>query len=129
MDTVGDFLTRIRNAAQANHDKVDVPSSNLRKGIAEVLKSEGYIRNYKVVQDGRQGMMRVYLKYSMDGKSVIQSIQRKSTPGRRYYVGVKEVPKVRSGYGLAVLSTSKGILSGKQAAEQNVGGEVLCTLY
>tara|TARA_B100001248_G_scaffold253639_1_gene231111 strand:- start:1655 stop:2044 length:390 start_codon:yes stop_codon:yes gene_type:complete len=129
MDTVAEFLTRIRNAVRANHEKVDVPSSNLRKGIAAVLKENGYIRNYKVVNDGRQGMMRVYLKYTEDGESVIEQIQRVSTPGRRRYVNVTEIPKVRNGYGLAVLSTNKGIVSGRQAHKENVGGEVLCTVW
>lgn len=129
MDTVADFLTRIRNAGNAGHEKVDVPASNLRKGIANVLKSEGYIRNFKVVQDGRQGVMRVYLKTTRVGEPVIQKMIRVSRPGKRVYVKAKAVPKVRSGYGLAILSTSKGVMSGVQATEQSLGGEYLAKIW
>lgn len=129
MDTIGDFLTKIRNASAAQHEKVDIPSSNMRVGIANVLKEEGYIRNFKVVRDGKQGMMRIYLRYSTEGEPVISTIRRSSRPGRRYYVGSDKVPKVRSGFGLSILSTSKGILSGKNAESQSVGGEVLCTIW
>lgn len=129
MDTVADFLTRIRNASQAGHEKVDVPCSNLRKGIATVLRDEGYIRNFKVVEDGRQGMMRVYLKRTAEGIPVIDAIHRVSRPGRRVYVKANNIPKVRSGYGLAVLSTSQGILSGNEAGKRKLGGEYLCKLW
>jgi len=129
MDTVGDFLTRIRNAASASHEKADIPSSNLRVGIAQVLKDEGYIRHFKVVKDGRQGMMRVYLRYGETGRSTITEIRRQSRPGRRYYVGKTEIPKVRSGFGLSILSTSKGVMSGAQAEKSDLGGEVLCTVW
>ncbi len=129
MDTIGNFLTRIRNASMARHDKVDVPSSNVRKGIAEVLKSHGYIRNYKVVNDGRQGMMRVYLKYSAQGEPVISVLQRESRPGIRKYVNLSTMPKVRSGYGLAILSTSKGIMSSTDATKEKVGGEFVCSVW
>lgn len=129
MDTVADFLTRIRNASTAGHEKVDVPASNLRRGIATVLRDEGYIRNFKVVEDGRQGMMRVYLKRTAQGNPVIDRIEKVSKPGRRVYVKANNIPKVRSGYGLAVLSTSQGILSGKEAGKRNLGGEYLCKLW
>jgi small subunit ribosomal protein S8 len=129
MDTVAEFLTRIRNASKAGHDKVDVPSSNVRKGLANVLQEAGYIRNYKVVADGRQGMMRVYLKYAASGSPVIEKLKTESKPGRRVYVNVDKIPKVRSGYGIAILSTNKGILSSLQAKKQNVGGELLCTVW
>lgn len=129
MDTVADFLTRIRNAGNAGHEKVDVPCSNLRKGIAEVLKAEGYIRNFKVVDDGRQGMMRVYLKTTKIGDPVIQKMIRVSRPGKRVYVKAKAVPKVRSGYGLAILSTSQGVMSGKAATEKSLGGEYLAKVW
>ncbi len=129
MDSVGDFLTRIRNASEAGHEKVDVPSSLLRVGIANVLKDEGFIRHFKVVRDNKQGMMRVYLRYSPKGKPIISDIRRSSRPGRRYYVGKDAIPKVRSGYGISILSTSKGVMSGSKATEGNLGGEVLCTVW
>lgn len=129
MDTVADFLTRIRNAGNAGHEKVDVPASNLRKGIADVLKSEGYIRNFKVVDDGRQGVMRVYLKMTRTGEPVIQKMMRVSRPGKRVYVKANAIPKVRSGYGLAILSTSHGVMSGKQATENSLGGEYLAKVW
>lgn len=129
MDTVGEFLTRIRNAGLAKHEKVDIPSSKLREGIASVLEKSGYIRSYKVVKDGKQGIMRVYLKYNDNGQASITSIQRRSRPGRRYYVQKSMIPSVRSGYGLAVLSTSKGIMSGDQASKENLGGELICTVW
>ena len=129
MDTIGDFLTRIRNAQAARHEKVDVPASNMREGIAKVLKEQNYISNYKVVKNSKQGMMRVYLKYDEEGKGSMSNLKRYSKPSRREYVSVKNVPNIRSGYGLAILSTSKGILSGGQAKEQNVGGELLCVVW
>jgi len=129
MDTVGCFLTRIRNSSMAGHEKVDVPSSGVRAGIAKVLKDEGYIRHYKVVRDDKQGMMRIYLRYDGRGKPVINEIRRSSRPGRRYYVKKDKIPKVRSGFGLAILSTSKGIMGGKEAQQNNLGGELLCTIW
>jgi small subunit ribosomal protein S8 len=129
MDTVADFLTRIRNAGQARHEKVDIPASKVRAGIANVLKDAGFIRNFKVVRDGKQGMMRVYLRYNEEGRHIITAIDRKSRPGRRLYIQKDAIPSVRSGFGLAVLSTSKGVMSGKTAAEQNVGGELICTVW
>lgn len=129
MDTIADFLTRVRNAGLAKHEKVDIPASKVRVGIANVLKDAGFIRNFKVVRDGKQGMMRVYLRYNDDGSHVITQIDRKSRPGRRFYIQKDAIPNVRSGFGLAVLSTSKGVMSGKDAAEQNVGGELICTVF
>ena len=129
MDTVADFLTRIRNAGTAKHEKVDVPSSGVRAGIASVLQQAGYIRSFKVVRDGKQGMMRVYLRYNQKGEHMIQKINRVSSPGLRTYVKAKEIPKVRNGYGVAVLSTSKGIMSGEQATEGNLGGEYLFQVW
>ena len=128
-DTIGDFITRVRNAQLATHDKVDVPSSNMRQGIATVLKDRGFIRDFKVVADGKQGMMRVYLKYTPEGKPLIDSIRRVSRPGLRRYVGATTIPKVRSGYGIAVLSTSKGVMSGETARQQNIGGEYLIQVW
>ena len=129
MDTIGDFLTRIRNAHRAGHGKVDVPFSNIRQGIAEVLREQNYIGNFKVVKDHRQGMMRIYLKYDDQGHPGISHIRRYSRPGRREYVKVDGIPNVRAGYGLAVLSTSQGIMSGGQARKKNLGGEVLCVVW
>lgn len=129
MDTVGDFLTRIRNAGMAKHEKVDVPSSNLRKGIAKILMENGYIKNFREANDGKQGVMRVYLNFDSKGSAVINKLQRVSTPGKRVYVKSNEIPEVRSGYGLAIISTSKGIMSGKQAAQSKVGGEYLLKVW
>jgi len=129
MDTIGEFLTRIRNAGLAKHDKVDVLSSNMRVGVAQVLQDSGYIRSFKVAKDGRQGVMRVYLKYMENGKHAITNVTRVSRPGKRIYVGTDEIPKVRSGYGMVVLSTNKGILSGDDATKIKVGGELLCKIW
>lgn len=129
MDTVSEFLTRIRNAGQAKHEKVDIPCSNLRVGIATVLRDTGYIKNFKVVKDGKQGIMRVYLKYDDSGRHVITDISRASRPGRRLYVRTQQIPNVRSGYGISILSTSKGIMGSKEATEKKIGGELICTLW
>lgn len=129
MDTIGEFLTRIRNASQARHEKVDVPASNLRQGIAKVLKETGYIQDFKVVKDGKQGMMRIYLKYRIDGKPRIEALERVSRPGRRKYASFDDIPKVRSGYGLAVITTSKGVMSSKEAVERKLGGEIICRAW
>ena len=129
MDTIGDFLTRVRNAGMAKHEKVDVPSSNMRMGIAKVLQEAGYIRSYKTAKDDKQGLMRVYLRYDKNGHHVITRVHRVSRPGKRAYVGAAEIPRVRSGYGVAILSTNKGVVSGEQAVKENVGGEVLCQIW
>jgi small subunit ribosomal protein S8 len=129
MDTVSEFLTRIRNAGLAKHEKVDVPCSNMRVGIANILQKNGYIRTFKVVRDNKQGMMRVYLRYNSKGEPVIRNLERVSSPGLRRYVGSKEIPNVRNGFGMTVLSTSKGIMSGDEAREQNLGGELLFQLW
>ena len=129
MDKVGDFLTRIRNAGTAQHDTVDVPSSNIRVGIAKVLVEEGYIRNYKVVKDGKQGIMRVYLKYRKSGDHVVDRIDRMSTPGRRLYWQASKIQEIRSGFGTAILTTSKGIMTGEKARAEHVGGEVLFKIW
>ena len=129
MDTISQFLTVIRNAGAAKHEKVDLPASKVRAGIAQILVNEGYIRSFKVAKDSKQGIMRVYLKYDENGDHAIQAIDKVSTPGRRVYVKSDNIPTVRSGYGMTILSTSKGIMSGKQAADQKVGGELLCALW
>jgi small subunit ribosomal protein S8 len=129
MDTISQFLTIIRNAGAAKHEKVDMPASKVRAGIAQILQNEGLIRSFKVAKDSKQGIMRVYLKYDENGQHVITSIDKVSKPGRRVYVKSDKVPKVRSGLGMSIISTSKGIMSAKQAADANVGGELLCTIW
>jgi small subunit ribosomal protein S8 len=130
-DPIADMLTRIRNGITAHHDRVEMPSSKLKVEVAKILKSEGFVSNYKVVEeDGRpQATLRVYLKYSEDGEPVIHGIERVSRPGRRVYRGKEEIPKVLGGLGLAIVSTSRGVLSGAEAARTGVGGEVLCQVW
>ena len=129
MDTISEFLTRVRNAGTAKHEKVDIPSSKVRVGLATVLRDAGYIKNFKVVKDGKQGIMRLYLRYNEEGKHVITDISRASRPGRRLYVSCEKIPSVRSGYGMSILSTSKGMMSSKDATEKRLGGELLCTIW
>ena len=129
MDTISEFLTRIRNAGLARHEKIDMPSSNVRMGIAKILQETGYIRSYKTARDGRQGVMRIYLKYDEKGKHAITTVERVSRPGRRVYVAATQIPSVRSGFGATILSTNKGIMSGDQAKSSNLGGELLCKLW
>lgn len=129
MDNVAEFLTRIRNAGLAKHEKVDMPSSSLRVGIATILQKTGYIRSFKVARDNRQGMMRVYLRYSENGSHMIQNLERISRPGLRKYIAARDVPTVRNGYGLAVLSTSQGVMDSEQAKTKNVGGELLFQVW
>ena len=129
MDTVASFLTRIRNAGHAKHEKVDVPSSNLKVGIAAVLQKNGYIRSFKVARDNKQSMMRVYLRYDSKGQHMIQHLGRISSSGLRRYVGATDIPKIRNGYGMTVLSTSRGIMSGDEAIKNNVGGELLFEVW
>lgn len=129
MDTIALFLTRIRNAGTARHEKVDVPASKLRAGLAEILVNNGLIRSYKVAKDSKQGVMRVYLKYSETGDHVISKIDRVSRPGRRVYVKSTEIPVIRSGLGMTILSTSQGLMSGKEAQKKNLGGELVCKIW
>jgi len=128
-DPIADLLTRIRNANTIRMPHVDIPASRVKRGIVEVLKQQGYIRDYRVIEDGVQGSIRVYLKYGPDGEFVINSIQRVSKPGRRVYKGVEEIPKVLDGLGIAILSTSKGILADNDARTGRVGGEVLAEVW
>lgn len=128
-DPIADYLTRIRNATMAKHSKVDVPASNMIKAVTKILLDEGYIQNFTAIEDNKQGKIRIYLKYGTDKKSVIRGLERISCPGLRNYVTVDEVPKVLNGLGIAILSTSKGILTNKQARKEKVGGEVLCTVW
>jgi len=128
-DPIADMLTRIRNASKAKLEKVDIPSSKLKLEIAKILKDEGYIKNLKMVKDRRQGVIRVYLKYTDEEVPVIQGLKRVSRPGCRVYAGNDAIPKVLAGLGVAILSTPKGIQTGKQAKKDNVGGEVLCHVW
>ncbi|WGK63628.1 30S ribosomal protein S8 [Croceiramulus getboli] len=129
-DTIADFLTRIRNAAAANKRVVEIPASNLKKEITKILFDQGYILSYKFEEDAVQGTIKIALKYDRETKeSVIRDIQRISTPGLRKYAGANEFPRILNGLGIAIVSTSKGVMTGKQAQQQNVGGEVLCYVY
>jgi len=128
-DPIADMLTRIRNAGLAKHQKVDLPSSNLKVAIASVLKDLGYIKNFKTVSDEKQGVLRLYLKFDDENTHVIHEIKRVSTPGRRVYVSKDEIPLVKNGLGCAILSTSKGVMADAAAREAQVGGELLCTIW
>ncbi len=128
-DPIADMLTRIRNGIQARHDRVELPASKLKVEIARILKSEGFISNYKLVEEKPQSLLRIYLKYAEDGEPVIHGIERVSRPGRRVYRNKQEIPRVLGGLGLAIVSTSKGVLSGAEAAKSGVGGEVLCQVW
>ncbi len=128
-DPISDMLTRIRNGLAARHNKVDIPGSKVKIELARILKEEGYVRNYRVANDDNKQMLKVYLKYRSDHKPVITSLARVSKPSRRIYVGADEVPQVIGGMGVCVLTTSKGVMTGKQARDAGVGGEVLCTVY
>jgi small subunit ribosomal protein S8 len=128
-DPIADMLTRIRNASKAKHEKVDIPSSKLKVEIAKILKDEGFVKNVKLVKDRRQGVIRVYLKYTDEEMPVLQGLKRISKPGCRVYAGNDTIPKVLDGLGTTILSTPKGILTGKQAKKDNVGGEVLCQVW
>ncbi len=129
MDTIAEFITRIRNAGAAKHEKVDVPSSKLRVGIADILVNNGLIRSYKVAKDSKQGIMRLYLKYDESGEHAINKIDRVSRPGRRLYVKSNEIPVIRSGLGMTILSTSQGLMSGKDAQKKSLGGELICKIW
>ena len=128
-DPIADMLTRVRNAGKAKFNSVDIPGSKMKTELARVMKEQGYIRNYKFIKDGKQGILRVYLKYADDQTHVIQEIHRVSKPSRRVYVGAGDVKPFYSGMGTSVLSTSKGILTDKQARKENVGGEVICNIF
>ena len=128
-DPVADMLTRIRNANSAKHDSVDVPASKMKKAIAEILLEEGFIKSFQLVDDGTQGIIRIALKYNAGKQKVISGLRRVSKPGLRVYAGADELPKVLKGLGIAIISTSKGIMTDKKAREQHVGGEVLCFVW
>jgi small subunit ribosomal protein S8 len=128
-DPIADLLTRIRNGNLAKLQKVDIPSSNMKVSLANVLRAEGFIKNYKVIADQKQGILRIYLKYIDEKDSVINEIKRVSKPGSRRYVKHDEIPNVKSGMGVAILSTSKGVITDKAAREAGVGGELICTIW
>ena len=128
-DPVADMLARIRNAVRAKLPKVDIPSSKLKVEIARILKDEGYAANFKVAQDGRQGILRIYLKYGPGMERVITDLQRVSRPGCRIYCGKDRIPRVYGGLGINILSTSRGIMTGRSAAREGVGGEILCNVW
>ena len=128
-DPIADMLTRIRNANSAKHDTVDIPASNMKKAIAGILQEEGYIKNFQIIDDGTQGVIRVALKYNAGKESVISGLKRVSKPGLRIYAGADELPRVLKGLGIAIISTSKGIMTDKKARQENVGGEVLAFVW
>ncbi|HPW89935.1 MAG TPA: 30S ribosomal protein S8 [Paludibacteraceae bacterium] len=129
-DPIADYLTRLRNAIQANHRVVEIPASNLKKEITKVLFDKGYILNYKFIEEGHQGTIKIALKYDPVNKvNAVKKLIRVSTPGLRKYVGYKDMPRVLNGLGIAILSTSKGVMTDKEAREQKIGGEVLCYIY
>ncbi|MGH7370742.1 MAG: 30S ribosomal protein S8 [Candidatus Methylomirabilales bacterium] len=128
-DPIADALTRLRNANAAGHEKVDVPSSGLKVEIMRVLKDEGFVSDYKVIDDQKQGILRVYLRYGPGNERVLRKIVRTSKPGLRVYAGARKLPRVLSGMGIAILSTSKGVMTDREARRQGVGGEVLCHVW
>ncbi len=128
-DAIADMLTRVRNASSAKHESVDIPASNLKKEVARILLDEGYIRNLELIEDGKQGVIRIALKYSANKQNVITGIKRISKPGLRVYANKDELPKVLGGLGIAIISTSKGIMTDKKARNEGVGGEVLAFVW
>jgi len=128
-DPIADMLTRIRNAVKANFNSVDIPGSRLKVEMAKILKDEGYIRNYKFLKDGKQGILRIYLRYGPQQSKVVYGLERISKPSRRVYVRSKDIKPVLNGMGISILSTSKGIMTDKKARKANVGGEILCKIW
>ena len=128
-DPIADMLTRIRNANNAKHESVEIPASNMKKQIAQILVDEGYIKSFNVIDDGKQDVIKVFLKYGPNKSKVLQGLKRLSKPGLRMYVGKEEIPQVMRGLGVAIVSTSKGIMTDKAARKENVGGEVLAFVW
>ncbi len=128
-DTVADMLTRIRNANTAKHDTVEIPASNMKKSIAQILLDEGYIKDFEVIDDGKQGIIKITLKYGPNKTQIITGLRKVSKPGLRIYSGCEDMPKVMKGLGIAIVSTSKGVMTDKQARKENVGGEVLAFVW
>ncbi len=128
-DPIADLLTRIRNANTSKHDSVDVPASNMKKAIVEILNDEGYIKSYQIIEDGKQGVIRITLKYGPKNEKVISGLKRVSKPGLRIHAGADELPRVLKGLGIAIISTSKGVMTDKKAREEHIGGEVLAFVW
>lgn len=128
-DPIADMLTRIRNANMVKHETVDVPASNMKKELARILLEEGFVRGYDVIEDGKQGIIRIQLKYGQAGERVISGLKRISKPGMRVYAAKHEVPRVLNGLGISMISTSKGVITDRQARKENVGGEVICYVW
>ena len=128
-DSIADMLTRIRNAGAAKHETVDVPASKMKKAIAQILLDEGYIKSFQLIEDGKQGIIRIVLKYGENKTSVISGLRRVSKPGLRIYTNCEDMPKVMKGLGIAIVSTSKGVMTDNQARKENVGGEVLAFVW
>lgn len=128
-DPIADYLTRIRNANMAKHDSVEISASNIKKSISEILKREGFIRDYEVADDNKQGVIKVFLKYGPNGERVISGLKRISKPGLRNYVSAEDLPKVLNGLGIAIVSTSAGVITDKEARQKNVGGEVIAYVW
>jgi small subunit ribosomal protein S8 len=128
-DPIADMLTRVRNALNARHPKVDVPASKLKTEIARILKEEGYIANYKVAEEGVKKVIKIYLKYATDNSPVISGIERVSRPGCRNYAGKHEIPQVQGGLGISILTTARGVMTGRTARKESVGGEILCRVW
>lgn len=128
-DVIADMLTRIRNANNAKHESVDIPASNMKKAIADILLTEGYIKSYQIIEDGKQGVIRIVLKYTQGKGKVIQGLRRVSKPGLRIYSNCEDMPKVMNGMGIAIVSTSKGVMTDKKARQENVGGEILAFVW
>ena len=128
-DPIADMLTKVRNAVRARHEQVDVPTSKLKLEIVKILKTEGYIKNFKKVAQDSSNVIRIFLKYDDENVPVIHDLQKVSTPGRRVYAGYKDLPRVYNGYGTVIVSTSAGVTTGKKAAEKMVGGELICTVW
>jgi small subunit ribosomal protein S8 len=128
-DSIGDFLNRIRNGQKARFDKVDIPASRMKANLCRILKEEGYIKNYKFIRDDKQGILRVHLKFGEGHAGALAGAKRISTPGRRAYVGHDEIPRILNGMGISIVSTSKGVMTDKQARKEGVGGELLCAVW
>ena len=128
-DSIADLLTRIRNASSAKHETVDIPASNIKKAIAQILVDEGYVKGFTVIEDGKQGVIRMTLKYGEGKTPIITGLRRVSKPGLRIYSNVEDMPKVMKGLGIAIVSTSKGVMTDRQARKENVGGEILAFIW
>ncbi len=128
-DPIADMLTKIRNANEARHEKVDIPTSKLKLEIVKILKTEGYIKNFKKIQNEGQNFIRIFLKYDEKNDPIIHGLSKVSKPGRRVYSGYREMPRILNGYGIAIVSTSDGIITGRKAVEKQVGGELICTVW